>query len=165
VRVVCPFVTREDRLNNRLNLQPQTAEIVRQLGGEFIDCSSSEYSYFAMFRDEWRKKQTFCIIEQDVVPTMKGIESLQRCNHLWCGCPYFIGGQYAVCLGCTRFDKQLMVRYPNLPEQVSALRQGDIPPTIWWRMDVNIAELLMKFLGHNVHNHSRHRANHLKVYG
>jgi hypothetical protein len=164
VRVVCPYVTREDRVNNRLSLQPQTADLVRQLDGEFFDVSGSDYSYFGTFRDLWREKRSFLIIEQDVLPTRAGIESLLRCNHLWCGCPYNIGGQDAVCLGCTRFDARLMVRLPDLPERIASLKQGDIPPSIWWRMDVNVAELLMKFLGHNVHVHSRHPAKHLKVY-
>jgi hypothetical protein len=174
MRIVCPYVMVADRINNRLDLQEGTRKFVKAVGGEFFDCTAHEYKYFEHWRGWWRTAletgEPFCIIEQDVVPTLAGIESLRRCNHLWCGCPYYVGGGLTDrSLGCTKFSAALVRRFPSLPEQVSGMDRN-CPgggPHRWVYLDSSIAELLMQRMQPpiNHHVHKRHVAQHLKSYG
>lgn len=164
MRIICPFVTHSDPKNNRLNLQDATRDFVASIGGEFHFVGGNDYEYYALLKRVWSEQRTTAIVEHDVLPDLDAINSLAECVEWWCACPYYMGGQIAPGLGCTKFAAELMKMVPDLFDRVAALNMGDINPHTWVRLDVSIDMVLIQQLGYKVHCHEEHPVRHLKVY-
>lgn len=108
MKVVVPFAT-----NSPLLHAVQIA--LRQDGvvAEYIHCSEDR-SYYDLVYRLWAEGDTFCIVEHDIVVWPSAINELEHCQELWCTRPYYCSvGWIEDGLGCTKFDKQLMIQYPN----------------------------------------------------
>jgi hypothetical protein len=108
MRVIVPFATKSPMLSAvRVALTQDGWE------PEFYHCSK-DTSYYDLLVEQWNKKESFCVIEHDVVVFPGALTELEQCSNLFCTRPYYCSvGWIEDGLGCTRFSKELIELYPN----------------------------------------------------
>lgn len=126
---------------------------------EFVDVSASHNAYFDFLQGVWRREETFCIVEQDVLPTLDDLKEIEDCQHPWCVCPYPGPGViFYESLGCTKFDTELMIRIPDLFDRV--IRR--LGTRHWYSgIDQGIAYVLKQS---GIHPHHHGLVTHLHLY-
>jgi len=128
-------------------LQETTVNTVTRLfdNVRFVELERREDAYADLLIELWDAKETFGVVEQDVVPHRLVPEKWGRCRHLWCGFGYPVarGGRPVVCLGCTRFASQLMVEHPAAMQEAASIEDG-LPAKHWQRMDGRVAKVLFE---------------------
>lgn len=162
MKIVVPFTesyTDSDGLPR--GLHPQVKERFDGVA-EFVDVGKERTEYFELVAKLWRAGEPFCLIEQDVLPEIRDLDALERCDEPWCICPYPgppWAGLLIDCLGCTRFNEEIMASAPRLFE--------DLPYVTGWRdhwlgVDQGLARLLRR-AGWQSHIHRT--VPHLRDYG
>ena len=70
--------------------------------------------YVSLIEHLWSERETFVIVEHDIIPWPGAIDEMWACPAAWCAFPYLLSGGYDAALGCTKFDETLMraVHYP-----------------------------------------------------
>jgi hypothetical protein len=96
--VVVPYV--------RGRLRRETASVVPE--ATFVDVGSDDLAYWRLLCRLWDAKQTFIIVEHDVVPHTYSIPYLRDCHLPWCAYPYQMGDITTTALGCTKFGSTLL---------------------------------------------------------
>ena len=132
MRVVVPFT----------NLRPGVLKAIRDQGfeAETIDTSGGDYAYHDAIRGIWEDKESFVIIEHDVLSPPGSLDSMASCNELWCAVPYQTPIGRICALGHTKFDERLL-RKP-----------WPFKRTKWERFDRAIESTLAR-LGYTRHQH------------
>jgi len=102
------------------------------LDAMWIDVSSSDAAYHAALLDIWGRRETFALLEHDVVCRPDVIDAFETCPEPWCSYGYAnichpeCQDAWANQLGCVRFRKELL---DAVPDALSS-----IPPEGWeWR--------------------------------
>jgi hypothetical protein len=116
-----------------------------------------------MLAEWWPRGETFIVLEQDKIPVRGALQELWQCGHLWCTFPVAMrGGGPDIApypsLACTKFDRELMERAPDLMQNVGTLDLG-FGEREWSRLDLAIAGLLEPLCA--PHWHARGRVMHL----
>jgi hypothetical protein len=160
VRIICPYVLESDAVWN-LVLQEPVRDFVLAHAGEMMDVSASDTAYWQLLQELWEQRESFIVIEHDVIPSEEGFQSLASCSQPWCACPIQIISRGMVgTLGCAKFDSSLMEEFPTLMEEVGSSTTGGIVARHWTRLDVRIHEVLTH-LGVQMHEHTDCPARHL----
>jgi hypothetical protein len=100
-------------------------------------------AYWELLNGLWSKRQSFIVVEHDIVVRANTLVELENCPYEWCsfGAPYF-GGVYHG-LGCVKFSDTLISRHPKALEHV-AVHPPDAkhPPKHYCRLDAYLQEEL-----------------------
>lgn len=114
MRVVLPFAVPD---GERLQPWALSASILamRQDGwNPTLVYMEGNNSYYDLLSKCWKQRESFCIIEHDIVVWPGALTELDNCNELWCTRPYYCSvGWILDGLGCTKFDEQLIHKFPN----------------------------------------------------
>lgn len=132
------------------------AETVVALHGEQVRYAPCrvDTDYWTLLYDLWQAKQSFIVVEHDIVVNETTIDELRVCEHDWCAMPFpYRGEEKAYSLACTKFSAGLIGRYPKLLEIVGGMSDAFHPPGHWCRLDAWTYELLTR-LGEKRHEHS-----------
>jgi len=108
MNVVVPFATKSPML-------PAVQIALRQDGwdAEYYHCDRDD-SYHEMMLSHWRAGEDFCVVEHDIVVWPSALNELEQCTALWCTRPYYCSvGWILDGLGCTKFSKELIEKYPD----------------------------------------------------
>jgi hypothetical protein len=89
---------------------------------EFADVGGSSHAYFDLFAELWHAGETFMLVEHDIVIAPGTVMALEQCDRAWCACPigvtYRHKGSTCAWFQCNRWRRELMVRYPDLLDDV-----------------------------------------------
>jgi hypothetical protein len=109
MRVIVPFATKSPMLTPvRIALSQDGWE------AEYHHCSKED-DYYNLVVSCWNAKETFCIVEHDIVVWPGALQELESCPEFWCTRPYYCSVGWIIDgLGCTKFSKELLERYPSL---------------------------------------------------
>jgi hypothetical protein len=113
---------------------------------------SDPFAYWALLAKAWRELGDLVVVEQDIGIHADAIPGLTACREPWCGCPYPIGDQMLVCLGCTRFTDELKAAEPDLLDVIGEDGTGGMPARDWRYLDVKILDHL-RARGYAQHYH------------
>lgn len=104
MKVLCPYQ----------NLQYATEITLRteESDTKFVYTGHDETAYYKMARDAWAEKETFIIVEHDVVIWPGALRALWNCDKPLC--VYYAPGPVGVVgLGCVKFGRDLMLDFPD----------------------------------------------------
>lgn len=109
--------------------------------------------YARLLRGLWAQRETFLIVEHDVVAHHTVVADLEECTQPWCGFVYDLpGGVVDAALGCTRFREELLSGEPDLMTVVSA-KSDDLPAGHWAHLDAHLRTELQA-RGYTLHRHT-----------
>lgn len=113
MQIVVPYATNPYLVGR--GLRPEVRALLDGRA-EFVDVSASNYEYFGLLERLWADRESFCVVEQDNLPTEAALDGLEVCSQPWCLCPYWHGanGLLDYGLGCTRFRSEVMESVPDL---------------------------------------------------
>lgn len=152
MEVVVPYAT-----DVRTGLQgpyPETKAALEAQGFEpwYVNTGGQPTDYYDLLKRLWHKGETFCIVEQDIVPWPGALGALEACPQGWCGFSYQLSSGYGAWLGCTRFRAEFVRARPGVPEAIAALPDHGTPARYWGRLDTRLAEVLERE-GLKIHVH------------
>jgi hypothetical protein len=104
MKVLCPYV----------DLQYATEVTLRteEANTEFVYTGHNETAYYEMAKKAWSEKETFIIVEHDVVIWPGALRALWDCEKSLC--VYYAPGPVGVVgLGCVKYGSELMLRLPD----------------------------------------------------
>lgn len=108
-------------------------------------------SYWELLADLWAARETFVIVEHDVVIEPGSLRELDECDTWRCSIPIeYMNGPYAG-LGCTKFDARTIAARPNALERVAGMSDATHAPKHWCRLDAWLQAVLA---GLPLHIHS-----------
>jgi hypothetical protein len=140
------------------HLRQETVDALKETGHYYIpvDVSSSDHAYFDLLSSLWEKKESFILVEHDVVVGPSTLDELEACSSRWCSVTvdYFWSHQ-AHGLACAKFTYQMMLNYPGLMAQVGSMYDAGHPPKHWCRLDAWITRTL-PVLSHVHYDHLKH---------
>ena len=138
---------------------------------ETYDVSEDDYAYGRLLERLWLDGETFLVVEHDIIVSSSTVQSFADCEEEWCSSPYTYFNQPVTTsgggLGCTKFDKTLMMRWPEMIRQAMEIPYPGHPPGHWCGCDFRIYTLLRaggNFASqyparrHQTHTEVRHRA-------
>src|SRR2546430_9891304 len=105
MNIYCPYTRLQTATEITLRIEePQT---------KFIYVGHSEVDYYMMMLETWLTAETFIIVEHDIVIYPGALKSLWSCPCEMCAyeAPNSVSSKG---LGCLKYDKRLMQRFPNL---------------------------------------------------
>lgn len=114
---------------------PEVTQALADYQVAFCDVSDSDEAYWELLAHMWDERQTFVVVEHDVVVRPGALEELIGCPQPWCsfGVPY-VGRIYAG-LACAKFSAELIARTPDLLALTAAFSDETHPPRHWCRLD------------------------------
>lgn len=146
LKVVCPYT----------NLQFATEFLLRleEPDTEFVDISHSDGAYFDLVEKLWGLKETFIIVEHDIVIWPGALHEIWECQEPLCAyqAPYNItpvGGRRGLSygLGCLKWHQSLQEDFPNL---VNDWPRND---RHWTRIDQVIVKKIAELNNDTIHYH------------
>ena len=103
---------------------------------EWIDVSGSDEAYWEMFRTLWAARETFVVVEHDIVTTTDHIDDLLLCPSEWCASGYDFENLGMIHgLGCAKFEASLMERLPDAFDVIGTWQTSEHPPRHWCSLD------------------------------
>jgi hypothetical protein len=145
-------------------LQPETDEFGLEIGAKPIQMTNDS-DYFDLLEELWEAKESFIVLEQDVVGTLKDHRRMLKCPKPYCIAPYPGPGDRMLDtgLGFTRFRKEIIETYPDLFLKIRTDKDSEpFRFKDWRRLDVRIFSQL-NMAGSPPHLHDPVR--HLHEYG
>ena len=106
--VVVPFTS----------VEPEVREALLEFHPRYVDVSDSDWGYWRLLCDLWAGRQTFVVVEHDVVPPLGAVRALLDCPRDWCGHAYPMGAIAGTALGCVKLGAGLMERTPNAVSRI-----------------------------------------------
>lgn len=103
---------------------------------------ADDSAYWRLLAKLWGARESFTIVEHDIVPTGAALDSLDACGADWCACPYPYMGTVYSGLGCTRFRRGVTASYPDVMDVIAGLSDKDHDPMHWCRIDAWLTEVL-----------------------
>lgn len=118
-----------------LKRQTEKAAVDSGLGVQFVEMVK-ENSYWVTMAALWDQRETVITLEQDIVPVRGQMQELLDCPEPWCAYAYEYPpfGLYAG-MGCTKFSKELMERFPDALIETGKWSDSKHPPMHWCRVD------------------------------
>jgi hypothetical protein len=164
MRVIWPYTDRATEESYR-------AVMALGLPVETYDVSRDDFAYGRLLEALWGEGGTFLVIEHDIIVSKKTIKEFAICPEEWCSSPYTYFDQPVTTsgggLGCTKFSKELMGRWPTMMRQAMEIPSVGHEPWHWCGCDYRIYTLLRaggNFASqyparrHQTHTEVRHRA-------
>lgn len=108
-----------------------------------VDVGHSDTAYYELIRNLWEAGECFCLVEHDIVVNDGVIESFDNCGYEWCVAQYRYFGALRWGLGCTRFRRPLLRRFPDLMADVGRREMRGHPPGHWCTLDNGIGDALL----------------------
>lgn len=138
---------------------PECVEALNATGREWVgrDVSASDSAYFDLLTELWAARQTFCLVEHDIIVTADALDGLEACDSDWCVCPYPYGaaqGGLHAGLGCVRFRGSLLERTADALERVAALSDRQHPHRHWCRLDHWLQQIVLPGMGERMCVHA-----------
>jgi|WetSurMetagenome_2_1015567.scaffolds.fasta_scaffold988389_1 hypothetical protein len=121
---------------------------------ELLELDANE-GYWKLLLGLWLARKSFIIIEQDVVVFPGAIKDMADCKHSWCARPYMLNGKLRPALGCTKFTKEIIYKFPDLLEHIPEGKRH------WSGLDTRLIKLL-EDKGFKCHIH-RPAVTHLNI--
>ena len=138
---------------------------------ETFDMSNDDTAYGRLLEELWADAETFMVVEHDIVIATTTVREFDECEEEWCSAPYTYFDQPVTTsgggLGCTKFDKTLMARWPSMMRSANQLPCVGHPNGHWCTRDLAIYTLLRQggnFASqyparrHQTHTEVHHRA-------
>ncbi len=126
VRVLIPYTKATHKLQtviDCLRIQWVQPELVKVDGGD---------GYHRMLTEAWSQKETFFVVEQDVVVWQGAIRILNDCQEDWDTLPTMCHGRMiSTTFGCVKFSSWLIERRPWFWDDI---------PTTWFHLDAGFAD-------------------------
>lgn len=95
----------------------------------------SDDAYWGLLRKLWLERETFCIVEHDVVLRGNTLAELEACESPWCAFPVpYMDGEYAG-LACVKFDAFLIASAPQALDDVALMENAQHPRKHWCMVD------------------------------
>jgi hypothetical protein len=147
-------------------LHPRTVPAILESGCDVdvqvFDVSGSDEQYYEVLRDVWNIGESFITIEHDIEVSSDMLARLFLCSHLWCAHSYRIywGDLMSTYpgsagLGCARFDRRLIAKYPNLFDDdiPSSTYDNGRDGRFWMNLDGALSHWLKGPYRETVHRH------------
>lgn len=116
-------------------LHPETRMFGNRHGAVFVDVSLDVYDYARAFFEWWEDRQTFTILEHDIIPTDDDLAEMLSCDRPWCAASYSYPGRAdLIAFGFTTF------RAPLVGRKLQTLGKFQMPR--WWELDGFVAQAL-----------------------
>ena len=109
---------------------------------ERIYVGASDQDYWRLLLALWGQRQSFILVEHDVVIDEHTLPSLARCPDLWCACPYPYISTVSYGLACVKFRREVMEKVPLLMEVVGCGTPRNHPAGHWCTLDQIISPVL-----------------------
>lgn len=118
-----------------------------------IYVGDADDSYWKLLNDLWGARETFCVVEHDVIVRPDTLDELAACRESWCGFPLpYLNGEYAG-MGCVRFTDRLISGCPNALDDVARYQNDTHPPKHWCVLDHWLQRQVLPALGAAKHIH------------
>lgn len=78
-----------------------------------INVGDDAYLYGRLLAEQWDYRADLAVVEQDIVIRADVVEAFQNCEHDYCCFPYAWTTCVGPALGCTRFRRRFLERYPE----------------------------------------------------
>lgn len=89
-------------------------------------------SLYDFMVERWRARETFVMVEHDIVPWPGAIQGIWDCPEPYCARPYRILDYVMGCWGCTKFDASMMERWADLIECAGRREWPKLPHGRHW---------------------------------
>ena len=119
---------------------------------ELVRVSGSDEAYWELLSDLWAKRETFTIVEHDVVIRPDTIDELANCSFDWCAFPIPYLSSTHIGMGCVKFGVSLMQRFPDALDRVAPISDAKHPPKHWCRLDAWLQTRILPM--QERHNHT-----------
>ena len=118
-------------------VQPAVRAALDQTGREWepVNVSGSDDAYWQLLSDLWDARESFAIVEHDVIVRPDTLDLIEACQSPWCSWRIHYGGQAYPGLGCAKFTAEIISRVPNALELVGQMSDATHPPKHWCRLD------------------------------
>src|SRR5207244_6029547 len=101
-------------------LEPRTRAWGEANDAEFRDTSADSEAWFRLFAELWKDGEAFALVDHDVVPPASAVAGFAACPEDLCAHPFLTDNPQAAPsaeeIGCTRFSRALVRRFPTLVE-------------------------------------------------
>ena len=134
---------------------PELDQYTEYVGG-------SDSAYFELLARLWHMRESFIVVEHDVIVTEAAIAGLIECPNTWCSCPYPWYDRTLHGLGCTKFDAQIMQDLPELFDVIASDTNDLHPAKHWCNIDARMRRYLNSYM-RNDHLHTT-LVKHLRPY-
>jgi hypothetical protein len=127
-RVVVPYARQ---------LAPEVIWALQEAEVEFelVNVAHSDFAYYHLLCGLWKLAEPFTIVEHDIVVRPDVLASFDNCAHEWCAASYpYLRSNYWG-LGCTRFRRELLQRFPDVMEEVGRYESPRHIPGHWCILD------------------------------
>lgn len=143
MNIVCPYAG---------SIAPETRGALDscRLSWRAVDVSASDTAYTHLLASLWAARETFIVVEHDIVPPPRALADLASCDEPWCALPYRLGGIVHAGLGCVKFTAGLLVSLPDAVAQTWAERSETHPPGHWCSLDHRLSRVLYS---HGIRQH------------
>ena len=99
-----------------------------------------ESSYWRLLKRLWEERETFVLVEHDIIPWPGAIAALWACDSPWCTYEYPLENYSILAgFGCTLVRDVLMEAVPNVWDEA--------PETHWWGLDSWLSHKSLSLLG------------------
>jgi len=108
MKIICPYT----KLNQVTEFALRTEH---RYDVEFVNVSNSDYAYFNLVYKLWEEKETFVIIEHDIVPWPGALKKIYWCPRPLCIylAPHGMGeNSYSLGWGISKYSKKLIKDHP-----------------------------------------------------
>lgn len=98
--------------------------------------------YWTALANLWYAKESFIIVEHDIVVADDTLKKLADCPRRWCGARYpYLNHPYWG-LGCMKFGAELMEKLPQAMNQVGNMKTRRHPQRHWCAIDARLQNVL-----------------------
>lgn len=107
-----------------------------------VDVSGSDDAYWGLLSGLWAKRETFVVVEHDIVIPPTAIDELVNCPGEWCGFATPYVGTLWVGLSCTKFEASLLKDFSGVLDEVATMSDVGHDQKHWCRLDAWIHSVL-----------------------
>jgi hypothetical protein len=127
VRVVAPYV----------EFAPGVTEALEATGWPWRQAyvGGSDEAYWELLGDLWADRESFVVVEHDVILRPDTLDELADCPQAWCSfaVPY-LDTEYAG-LACAKFSDEIIAACPDALDRVGRMSNAAHPPKFWCTVD------------------------------
>lgn len=126
-------------------ISPGVREGLKSTGRKWeeVFVGNSDEDYWGVLAVLWAKRETFCVVEHDVLVRHDTLDELENCPEAMCAFPVpYFWSPVAVSLACVKFSAEVIARHPDLMQRVGEMSDEGHPPRHWCRLDMWIQMLI-----------------------
>ena len=125
-------------------LSTETVAALRATGRPFHRAKvGDDDRYWQLLSDLWADGEDFAVVEHDIIVNPDTFDLFDDCPSEWCVAPYPFDHRLCSGLGCTRFRGSLLLRFPEILEEVANRTHPCYPGRYNWRaLDACTRDLL-----------------------